>query len=91
MKMKVSSWVEEPRDSLRREREVARRVYTVKQGHDRGSGGCVRDQGGRPAVNERHLRKGPPPHLLYLEPIGPEGKQFRMRGDHPHPPKPPSL
>lgn len=83
MKKKVSSWVEEPRNSLRREREEARRVYPVKQGHDRGS-----DQGGRPAINHS---KGPFPHLLYLEPTGPEGKQFRMRGDRPHPPKPPSL
>lgn len=84
----MSSWVEEPRDSLRREREEARRVYPVKQDTTAGAGGCVRDQGGRPAINHS---KGPFPHLLYLEPTGPEGKQFRMRGDRPHPPKPPSL
>ena len=45
MKTKVSSWVEEPRDSLRREREEARRVYRVKQGHDQGSGGLCEGSG----------------------------------------------
>ena len=86
MKMKVSSWVEEPRDSLRREREEARRVYTVKQGHDQGSGGLCEGSGRASCCKRAPSRQGPSstPALP-----GPEGKQFRMRGDRPHPPKPP--
>lgn len=70
MKKTVSSWVEEPRDSLRREREEARRVYPVKQGHDRGSGGlcegsgrasCYKSQQGpvsSPALPGAHRTRG---------------------------------
>ena len=59
MKMKVSSWVVEPRDSLRREREVARRVYTVNQGHDRGSGGLCEGSGRASCCKRAPSPQGP--------------------------------